>query len=685
MIVILNEETLKALKPIYGEIIDRLWRAYKIEDAEGKREIESMVEQLYIESLRRRVDDEGILLPPPPNDLIQGEYPVGCVLYNGQIRDEFGLREKEWVQHLAVFGRSGSGKTNLVYMLIANLLQKKKPFLIFDWKRNYRSIITENSDFPVMIYTVGNNLVPFHFNPFIPPPKTEPTAWLKKLIEILAKATFVGEGVMFLLQQGLDKLYRESGVYAGDVEQYPTMQDLVQVIQDMSVKGRAANWMASTQRALSALSFGAMGEVLTTQSNASVADILDKPVILELDSLTSTDKIFFIESLLLWIHHYRLAKNETRDEFRHAIFIEEAHHLLKKQTTGSSEGTTDLLLREIRELGEAIVLVDQHPSQTSLQAIGNTYCTFSMNLKSREDVNASSSYLMFDGEQKQYLNRLEVGQAIVKLQGRWTKPFLIVVPHIMQKHKVITDQFIQDYMQAYSGHSSQNQTFEGVSIPVSQESPSDRKAWEKPLSEMEKAFLEDVRKNPLTGVVQRYKRLSLSRRKGNLIKEELQARGIIKPVDILTHQGKVVLLDVNDSKQNAKRNPGLVHEYWRSKVKEYFQKQGYTVIPEYQLPSGNYVDLMIMKDNEKIPVEIESAKSDYIKNVSKNLEAGYERIYVLGTDAEATYHIHARLTKLQAEHPNIFIGHCADVIRHKKSESDPCRKASFPEQKPTAE
>jgi len=30
---------------------------------------------------------------------------------------DFGLREKEWIQHVGVFGRSGAGKTNAGFLI----------------------------------------------------------------------------------------------------------------------------------------------------------------------------------------------------------------------------------------------------------------------------------------------------------------------------------------------------------------------------------------------------------------------------------------------------------------------------------------------------------------------------------------------------------------------------------------
>jgi len=91
--------------------------------------------------------------------------------------------------------------------------------------------------------------------------------------------------------------------------------------------------------------------------------------------------------LLLWLHHYRLGDGK-REDFKHAIIIEEAHHVLlkSKQEAMGEETITDIILREIRELGESIILIDQHPSLISKPALGNTYTTIAMNLKHRDDV-----------------------------------------------------------------------------------------------------------------------------------------------------------------------------------------------------------------------------------------------------------------------------------------------------------
>ena len=367
------------LKPIYGKRIDQLWHAYLLEDTEGKRQLESILTLLHAKSMGHAVDDERILLIPPPSDVAAGPYHIGHVLYNDRVIGPFGLREEELIQHVAIFGRSGSGKTNVTLGLIQQFIAHEKPFLIFDWKRNYRDLLIK-TDAPIRVYTVGRAVSPMRFNPLIPPPGIDPGTHLKKIIEIIASTYYLGEGVMYLLQKAIDSLYRQFRVYQGHPEQWPTMLDVRRWLEDYKSKGRETNWLTSTLRAVAVLCFGQMGKVINVDQQEPIESLLESNVILELDALTNSDKTFFIEALMLWIHHYRMVQGH-RERFKHAIIIEEAHHILLKTEHSSKESVMDVVLREIRELGEAIILIDQHPSLISLPAVRNTYCTITMNLK----------------------------------------------------------------------------------------------------------------------------------------------------------------------------------------------------------------------------------------------------------------------------------------------------------------
>jgi len=650
-------ELCRKLKPLLGRKVDALWRSYLTEDMDGKREIETTLNILAAKALNEGFDSDSVLLSPPSRELAAGSYPIGTVTYNGRGLHPFGLREDEWIQHTAVFGRSGAGKTNLVFQLVGNLLNAEKPFLIFDWKRNYRDLLAKYEDAEMLVFTVGRGISPIQFNPLIPPEGTDPRTWLKKLIEIIATTYYLGEGVKYLLQEAIDAVYKESGVYAGQPEQWPTMADVLKWLQAYNAKGRAAGWMVSTLRAVHVLCFGEMGKVINVRQQMGLEKLLEKNVILELDSLTNTDKTFFIQTLLLWIHHYRLQESR-REEFKHAIIIEEAHHILMKQERSATESVIDIVLREIRELGTAIVLVDQHPSMISLVAVGNTYTTITMNLKARDDVKAAANYTLLDREEAKYFGRLEVGEAIVKLQGRCFMPFLIKMPLVRVPKGSVTDEAIQQKMSTYSAYSMPSSAPDDELGAREAIPPADKEE----LTEMERVFLIDVANYPLSGVAKRYERMKISGRHGNAVKESLLAKNLVQGEPVRTKAGKTVLLRPTDrGREEAKklgaeikmcgRPASLEHEYWKEKVAEVMVQKGFSVEREKKIGGGRAMDLEVKAGNKVFAVEIETGQSDAVSNIEKDLAAGAEYVLTVATSAAAEAKIRKKLVSKGLDDP----------------------------------
>jgi len=640
---LLAEDICVKLRPILGEKVDRLWRAYMVEDTDGKREIEQILNMLYVDNINTDFSSKNIdTLVPPPAENVRGEYPIGEITYAGKKLYPFCLREHDWIKHVLIVGASGSGKTNLCFQVLKNFIYKKKPFLVLDWKRNYRDIITESYGKDVRIYTVGRAVAPFRFNPMIPPPGTSPKTWLKKLIEIIAHATYVGEGVMYLLQRALDKTYREFGLYGSKpVVNYPTLKDLLNTIENTEAKGREAGWMSSTLRALGALTFGETGKTFNIRQQSDMVDLLDQQVILEMDSLTNTDKIFLVESILLWIHHYRLSSpTQKREEFDHAIILEEAHHVIGKDKSDlvGGESITDVIIREIRELGESVIIIDQCPSLLSLPARGNTWCTIVLNLKDAKDVNSAASSLLLDSADRKVLGRLDIGEAVAKIQGRWHKPFMINVPHIPIKKGSVNDKMVSEMMRPYSTYSTSETvtTVEEREIPHSE----DLRKIRTGITSEEQILLKDIYSNKLSGVVERYRRLEWSRRKGNELKNSLLKKQFIDTEEIPTKSGRVIVLKLTREgkriynvpiikKSLIIREGGITHEYWKNKYAELLKSKGFDITFEKPIGEGKSVDVVATKNGKQIAIEVETGRSDILSNLNKCLQAKFDKIIVV--------------------------------------------------------
>ena len=532
------------LKPILGPKMDQIYQAYLAEDVEGKKQIERYLELLSTKYIPQKLELSESMLFPPGQDQVYGEYAIGSVQYCDKDLYPFGLRENEWIQHLGIVGRSGAGKTNVGFLILQELHRHKKPFLLFDWKRNYRDLVSLAEFHDVEIYTIGRDIAPLSFNPLIPPPGTAPKTWLKKLNEVIANAYCLGNGVLYLLQQAVDAVYEEAGVYEGTVQRWPTFKDVLVKARNMDTRGRESGWLSSTLRALTTLCFGEMDRLLNTDNNQSIDHIIQSNVILELDALSQSDKTFFVQATMLYIQQ-KLMGDGRREEFTRAVILEEAHHVLSNERRSliGGQSVMDVVFRELRELGVSLVFLDQHPSKISFYALGNSYCTICMNLKHKTDINAISQCLLLDKE-KDILGSLEVGQAVVKLQGRVQRPFLISLPEFKIQKGQMTDALVREHMKhrfpgGFGGSDSNSPTNTG---PVTGGIPQPQFLVDK----QESAFLQDVQAYPDSGVAARYKRFGISVRQGQRIKQGLLEKGLIQESQEATEMGRLKVIRLTE-------------------------------------------------------------------------------------------------------------------------------------------
>jgi hypothetical protein len=610
------KEALDRLRPTIQQRADILWALYISADRDTRQDLEQTIRLLDLQRNGTGPSSGPPPLPPPEPGVLAGWLRLGDVVYPNRNPTPFGLNQGELIQHVGIFGRSGAGKTNTVLCLIRSLLERDVPFLIFDWKRNYRDLLAAPwvPQGKVAAITAGRNLAPLQLNPLRPPPGTGARTWLKKVIEIMAHAYFLGEGVMYLLQQAIDACYRRSGVYEGG-DQYPTFHDVHAHLKSKRVTGREANWMASTLRTLGALTFGPMADTVCAKNPTDIRELLQQNVVLELDTLTDTDKIFLVESLLLHIHHLRLTES-GRETLKHVMIVEEAHHvfLRSKQDLSGGEPITDVILREIRELGEAVVLVDQHPSQIAITALGNTYCTIAMNLKHRADVNTVSDACLLELDQKDLLGRLPVGQAVVKLQDRWATPFSVTFPLVSIVKGGVSDADLDRLADTNPGNQvipASEEHREGVpDVPVAPKEG--RETPETTLSDDHIRLLKDVGDHPASGVTERYRRLELSRRKGTKLKQDLIEEGFVRDIDVPLPGGRVTLLEptpdgysIIGKKPTPPRSGGAVHRFWVERISATFRSRGFDVQHEASVGEGRAIDLVAEKDGNKVAVEVE--------------------------------------------------------------------------------
>ena len=668
------QELCRKLKPVMGRKIDRLWTAYLAEsDAAGRADLEQTFELLAAKHLKQDYQPDRAPFPPPGKQFSQsGDVRLGSVIYGQRELQPFMLKSNRLKEHLLVAGRSGSGKTNLTFVLMKGIMDRGIKVLALDWKRGYRDLLKCHSG--LRVYTIGRDVSPFRFNPLIPPKGCEPNVWIKLIVDVIASAYLGGEGVISLLVAGLDKLFRDFGIFDRTQTRWPTVQDLLAWLRTTKLKGRAGMWQASAERILLAMTYGEFGSVVDTQDNGHIEQLLEQNCILEMDGLSSnSDRKMFSEAITLWLYRLRLAQG-PQEELTNLIILEEAHNLLLRKATEARESVLESSIRMIRQYGLGYVFVDQSASLLSKVAFANSYATIAMSQKLKSDVQTIAGAMNLTDEQKDSLSTLAVGTAVIRLADEHPEPFLVKVPRFPIREGSVSDSEIRAQMAGYHTDSSPNRTAEPdrevvPAVPVQdnkakeEENPhppslkeasqqarrdcskDDASPTNQEMSREEIRFLADLVARPLSTTVSRYQRLHLSRRRGNAVRQSLQAAGAIEAVAIATRSGQVVLYQLTESGravcESIGIDPGpvpresLEHRFWVRRASEHFEKQGYEVTREHPIKGNGAVDLLAERPGERVAIEVETGKSDIQANLQNAEKGEFDRVVLVATSPQA--------------------------------------------------
>lgn len=597
-----------------------------------------------------RIQKGEIILDIPSKEQSNGDIKIGKVGKGNTSLHDFGLSHDELTNHLLIAGRTGAGKTNTSMHIISSLIQQKIPFIIFDWKKTHRNLVSKFPD--IKVFTVGRNVNPFFFNPLIPPPGMNVKNWALALSQIWEASSLLGPGASHLMLKGFDQMYKNFGIYENpQSEIYPTMHDLLSYFESLDIKKfREAQWLSSAKRAIQSICFGEQGKMLAVRKHYSInylLKLLNQNVILELESLTHSGKIFFIYSLLLWLHHYNLNILE-RGKLKRALIIEECHHLLSKsfRTTTSTEDVLENLLRESREFGTAFIMLFQTVSNIPNTALSNIHTIICHNLVHDQDQYAMAGILLLNPSERKFISQLQPGQAIVKLQSRYTKPFLVNVPLF----NIIRDRILSD-----NEIRKQHASFSSFSPAISSsetEKRSDSSFTFSSINKDDVAFLLSIITKPFLSASTRYKELGYYVDKANSIRKKLVNLNLISEILIQLSQKKTIklfeilplgqtVLSKNNYafKYNYEAKGGLEHAFWVHIIKKLLLKKSYDVKTE----EGG-IDLVAVRDNERIAIEIETGNSYPTKNILKCLQLGFTKIYSIVTNKQTHAEVSRFLT-----------------------------------------
>jgi Fe2+ transport system protein FeoA len=603
-----TDDLLRKLAPLLPKRVRAWRRQLEVTDSATRALLERQIAHTAYARLR---DPRALLLSLPPPRRARGAFHLGVVRYD-EPKWPIGIRESELVQHLAVFGRSGAGKTNVLFHLLVQLAGKKVPFVFLDWKRTGRHLLPLLKA-RVQVYTPGRALALFPFNPFLPPPGLEAGVYAHHVVDVLAHAYTLGDGAMSLLHKALAACEQEGATPARVLAHLRTVPEVE----------RVRGWKISAIRALESLERTHMTSERATQARM-VEALLDGLTIVELDGLSPSTKEFLLPLICLWVYHVRLLAS-SRERLALVLVIEEAHHVLYAHPRGH-ETVMEMLVRQCRELGIAIIVLDQHPHLLSSAALGNTYTSICLNLKDPTDIAKAAKLSLLDASDAHHLSTLPVGRGVVKLQDRWRTPFLVDFPRVPVDKGSVSDERLRAYLDGKT-------TLSAPSPPVTQEIA--RLGRPRPADEAR--FLDDVRAFPDDGVDTRYHRLGISVDAGTRLKRRLVALGLVEEERVAVGRTRRTLVRLTPSareiagQEDGVRRESLAHAYWKRHYADAYRAKGYHVEIEAPRPAGGRVDVLATRASESVAIEVETGKSDVVENVRRDLLSGYTRVLVIAT------------------------------------------------------
>jgi len=518
---------------------------------------------------------------------------------------------------LLITARSGHGKTTLIMRITKELLRVKIPFLIFDFKKDYRHLIRHFSELYVLSWK------DLKINLLEPPPKVEFNTWKQVLLWIIGSLSGVWHGSLNYLLQAIDETYKEKG-------RIPRLSEVYNKIVNANENSRK---MLDYASAIEVRLYGLLSQLgQAIDSERTLIDIeklLEKPVVLELHDLSRDNQNVIILWFFFWIYAYRKEHN-IRERLTHLLIIDEAKRVFPateaySQTTAeySKVPPSELILDEIRSYTEGLILADQEPTKLSNAVKANTYIKICGFLGNGKDIDDMAQAMNLNEEEREVISHLEQGEWLVKLAGRYTKPFMIKTEDFPLERDV-SDEELKELMKTKLLELYRHERKDVVKAKEINDFWLSRDEW---------ILLLDINNHPFYGLVERMKSLGFSAKRLERAKKGLLSKGLANEVEIsLTGRRPRLFLILTEkslrllkSKEISTRlwdhigNVGFEHTLFQVLISWYLRKIGYETKIEANVGKRR-VDILATDGKYKIGFEIELNPNASLEEKLKDLK-----------------------------------------------------------------
>lgn len=407
--------------------------------------------------------------------LAQKRISIGQIYHRGTAtQEEFTIPVRDLTRHALIAGSTGSGKSTTIKHILSQLWIKHKiPFMVLypiD-KPDYRELRGfEDLTNDLLIYTVGDETTsPFRFNPFVVPKGILVKTHVSRLMRVFESAFSLVEPLPMIYREALRMIYRKKGWNValdrgGTSLESPIMSEFLEAIQEITEKLNYSGETRDNVRQASIIRIGDLlenvGYAINVRESMSFEKIMNRPTIMELGRIGSTDDISLIMGFLLVCFSEAVEINPRPLDSPHITIVEEAHRLMSEghpgaEGRGNSRGSAGEdfgnMLAEVRAYGEGIIIAEQIPTILVKGAIGNTYLKIMHWLEDAPSFELFSTITNLNRSQQEYARTLKPGFAVVR--SMFGQPVHMKIPEFgdqkgfnKQLSRAIDDDSIRTFM-----------------------------------------------------------------------------------------------------------------------------------------------------------------------------------------------------------------------------------------------
>ena len=200
-------------------------------------------------------------------------FTIGSVWPSKSIK-KFKINVNDCKRHIAIIGKTGSGKTTTAKRIISKLWELGYPYLIFDYHNEYKELVKRQGG---EVFTPGLDENPLKINPLKPTKPNRLYLHISFITEIFDSIFNFTAPQSYMFKKALTRLFKHNP--------QPNLQDLVEEIRCVKEKSITDyETKKALLRRVEPLTEGIIGEVFVTQEQ-DINDLLLIPASIELGYL----------------------------------------------------------------------------------------------------------------------------------------------------------------------------------------------------------------------------------------------------------------------------------------------------------------------------------------------------------------------------------------------------------------